>query len=83
MTLPASNPHKTRVPCRDGFQRQRHVGLWTAPTSGFVVLVAPAAEAALLTPLEARALRDRLDELATVVEHQHAELTKATRGIRR
>ncbi|WP_157368314.1 hypothetical protein [Alloactinosynnema sp. L-07] len=64
--------HKTRVPCRDGFRRVRHVGLWTAPTSGFVVLVAAPAEALLLTPKEARVLRDRLDELATAVEHHHS-----------
>jgi hypothetical protein len=83
MTLPVTNPHKTRVPCRDGFARSRHIGLWTAPTSGYVVLVAPPAEAALLTPREARALRDRLDELATVVEHQHAEIAKASPGVRR
>ena len=68
------NPHKTRITCADAFNRERSISLWTAPRSGRIVLVAPPAEVALLTPLEARALRDRLDELAMVVEYQQAEL---------
>lgn len=83
MTLAQNTPTKTRISCTDGFQRQRSVGLWTAPAAGQVVLVAPPAEAALLTPSQARALRDRLDELATVVEAQHAEWQRATRGVQR
>ncbi|MGX7829289.1 hypothetical protein ACTG9Q_29805 [Actinokineospora sp. 24-640] len=70
------DPLKSHITCTDGFRRVRSIGLWTAPTSGKVVLVAPPAEAALLTPAEARDLRDRLDQLASVVEYQHAELTR-------
>ncbi|MGQ0840544.1 MAG: hypothetical protein ACT4N7_18480, partial [Actinokineospora sp.] len=48
------HPHKSRIPCTDGFDRERSVGLWAAPTSGRVVLVAPPAETALFTPAQAR-----------------------------
>ena len=63
----------TRVACTDGFDRVRSVGVWSAPTRGKVVLVAPPAETALLTPEQARQLRDRLDELANEVEAGHLE----------
>ncbi|WP_436495567.1 hypothetical protein [Actinokineospora sp. HUAS TT18] len=76
------DPHKRRITYRDGFNRERGIGLWTAPTKGHVVMLAPPAEAALLTPADARALRDRLDELATVVEHQHAEIRRVVKGVR-
>lgn len=79
MTHPASDhdPHKSTIPCTDGFRRARSVGLWTAPTSSQLVLVAPPAEAALLTPAQARELGRRLVALATVCEQQHAELERA------
>ncbi|WP_436501650.1 hypothetical protein [Actinokineospora sp. HUAS TT18] len=80
MTVSPLNPHKNRIVCIDGFRRPRGIGLWTAPTSGHVVLVAPPAEAALLTPEQARVLSDRLEELATVVEHQHVEIGRAVKG---
>ncbi|WP_091371843.1 hypothetical protein [Actinokineospora alba] len=79
MTMANLDQHKTKLPCTDGFDRLRSVGLWTAPTSGRVVLVAPPAETALLTPAQARALSTRLDELATVVEAQHADLVRVSR----
>jgi hypothetical protein len=56
------------VPCTDAFDRARSVGVWAAPIGGKVVLVAPPAETALLTPAQARELRDRLDLLANEVE---------------
>lgn len=71
----------TRIACTDAFTRERTVGLWTSPVSGCVVLVAPPAEAALLTPMQARALSNRLAELATVVEHQQVELIYASCGV--
>lgn len=71
------DPLKSHVTCTDGFYRARSIGLWTAPTSGCVVLVAPPAEAALLTPAQARDLRDQLNQLASAVEYQHAELARA------
>jgi hypothetical protein len=58
------HPDLTQIPCTDGFDRARSVGLWTAPSRGRVVLVAPPAETVLLTPAQARSLRDRLGELA-------------------
>lgn len=79
MTTPSRDQHKTKLPCTDGFDRLRSLGLWTAPTTGRVVLVAPPAETALLTPAQARALSHRLSELATVVEAQHAELLRVGR----
>lgn len=65
---------KTRVPCTDGFNRKRSVGLWTAPSSQRVVLVAPPAEAALLSPAEARELAEHLVLMAASVERHHAAL---------
>jgi hypothetical protein len=66
--LPATSTTSACIPCTDSFNRVRSVGLWPAPTGGKVVLVAPPAEVALLTPAQARELRDRLDELADEVE---------------
>lgn len=79
MTPPVPDNHKTRVPCSDGFRRRRGIGLWTTPSSGHVVLVAPPAEVALLTPEQARELRDRLDEFATAVEGHHANVKVGVR----
>lgn len=45
-----------RVPCTDGFDRVRSVGVWTAPMRDRIVLVAPPAETALLTPAQAHQL---------------------------
>jgi hypothetical protein len=46
---PARDLSRTSIPCADGFDRKRSIGLWTAATTGRVVLVAPPAEVALLT----------------------------------
>lgn len=68
--------HQTVVPCTDGFRRQRSVGVWTAPATKQLVLIAPPAEAALLTPAEARALGTSLLALATATEQEHLELVQ-------
>lgn len=74
--LPTTSHDATRhVPCTDGFGRVRSVEIWTAPTRGKVVLVAPPCETALLTPVQARQLRDRLDVLANEVEAAQDDLT--------
>jgi hypothetical protein len=73
---------KARVVCSDGNRNKRRIGLWTASMSRFLVLVAPDAEPILLTPDQARDLRDRLDELAAVVEIEHAGIRSAMRGVR-
>jgi hypothetical protein len=73
----ATNVATTRIPCIDGFGRMRSVGVWAAPMRGKVVLVAPPAETALLTPAQARELRDRLDELANEVEADEHRLASA------
>lgn len=83
MTHTEPDPHKVHLACSDGIGRERSIGLWAVPTSGRLVLVAPPAEAALLTPKQARSLRDQLDALATVVENEHAAIIKATLGIKR
>jgi hypothetical protein len=69
---------RAHVPCTDGFNRQRAVGLWTAPTPGRVVLVAPPAEAALLSPDEARLLASHLVVFAAAVERHHDALVQLT-----
>lgn len=66
---PLGSTARTHIACTDNFNRVRSVGLWISP-NGRVVLVAPPAETALLTPAQVRALRDRLDELATLAERQ-------------
>lgn len=81
MTTTRRSLTQTQIPCTDGMDRRRSVGLWTAPTTGRVVLVAPPAETALLTPDQARALSQRLGELATAVEQQQAELARAARDL--
>lgn len=79
---PTTNgPNKTRIPCTDGFRRQRSIGVWTAPTNEQLVLVAPPAETALLTPDQARQLGTRLVELAAITEEQHAELVRAQEDV--
>lgn len=65
------------IPCTDGFHRKRAVGLWTAPSTEQVVLVAPPAEAALLSVAEARELSRKLEELAADAEREHRELARA------
>lgn len=65
---------KTRVSCTDGFNRNRSVGLWTAPSSERVVLVAPPAEVALLSPTQARELAEHLVLMAGLVERHYAAL---------
>ncbi|TDP94031.1 hypothetical protein EV186_106425 [Labedaea rhizosphaerae] len=72
-----TDAHKTHIPCTDGFHRKRSVGVWTAPTTGQLVLVAPPAEAALLSPTEARMLGKSLFELAAVTEQEHLDLVQA------
>lgn len=64
MTQIEPDQHKVHIRCSDGFGRERSIGLWVA--SGQVVLVAPPAEAALLTIDQARGLRDQLDALVRV-----------------
>lgn len=80
LALTANDPQKANVPCTDGFRRQRSVGVWTAPTTKQVVLVAPPAEAALLSPSEARALGKSLIELAAATERGHLELVQARKA---
>jgi hypothetical protein len=69
--------NKGLISCTDGFRRQRSVGVWTAPTAEQVVLVAPPAEAALLSPPRARELGELLIELASVAEREHRDLVQA------
>lgn len=70
----ATEVARDRVPCTDAFDRARSVGVWAAPLPGKVVLVAPPAETALLTPAQARELRDRLDVVANEVEAEEQRL---------
>ena len=66
-----NSPHPRVVPCTDAVGRQRRLETWTTPPHGAVVVRVPPGEVALLTPHQARALRDDLDQQATLVEAQH------------
>jgi hypothetical protein len=66
-----SGDSQTHIACTDSFNRERSVGIWTSPTRGRVVLVAPPAETALLTPTQARELGRHLTTLAAEVESEH------------
>jgi len=73
---------RTHIRCTDNFERERSVGVWVAPNAARVVLVAPPGEVALLTPAQARQLRDRLDQVSALVEDRVAEL-RVVHGVER
>lgn len=68
-----------QIPCTDAFQRHRAVTLWASPDHGQVVLVAPAGEAARLTPEEARVLAGQLVVHADRLDAQRRALRKRSR----
>jgi hypothetical protein len=63
MTCDMTRAVTTHVACTDGFRRAR-----SASATGQIVLVAPPAETALLTPSQARQLSERRDALACEVD---------------
>lgn len=69
MVLPTpayAHPTRRNVACTDGLKRPRHLSTWIA--SDRVVLVAPPAETAVMTPEAARELAIHLVEQAISVE---------------
>lgn len=69
-TMSRGQKRQNRIPCTDGFDRERSMGVWLASGKGRVILVAPPAEAALLTAEQARLLSGRLEEPAMALESQ-------------
>jgi len=72
-----NSPPPRLVPCMDVVGRERRTETWMAPHCDKVVLRVPPGEVALLTPQQARTLRDDLDHQAALVETQHADSTQA------
>jgi len=77
---PPIRKQENRIPCTDGFDRERGLRLWLTDGKARIVLVAPPAETALLTAQQARVLSRRLEDLATVLDSRTAELTVVRGG---
>ncbi|WP_146241409.1 hypothetical protein [Actinokineospora spheciospongiae] len=61
------------VECRDACDRERQAQTWADPVAGTIVLRVPPGEVALLSPQQARRLRDDLDLHATLTEVHQTE----------
>jgi hypothetical protein len=78
MKASTSEPHGTAITCTDICGRTRSVQLWQRPDDGAVVLVAPPAEVAVLSPTEARELASQLTNLARRLEATAALALRAS-----
>lgn len=63
MSMPRQRGRQTRrIICHDAHYRRQTVGLWSVPSRGVIVLVAPVADSARFNREQAVTLRAALDE---------------------